>query len=75
MKVKLLQSYDHHENTKEYLLGEIVDVEDYPNSDFYHIWIKNNLDILPKKICETYVTEKKAKKKQKTTKKRGTNNV
>lgn len=74
MKVKLLQSYDHQENTKEYLLGEIVEVEDYPNSDFYHIWVKNSLDILPKKYCEPYVPEKESKKKQKNTK-RGTKHV
>lgn len=69
MKIILTQPYDHPENTREYIFGEIVEVEEHPNSDFYHIWVKNRLDIIPKNACEPYIPKKKTKNIPKTDKK------
>ena len=60
-KVKMLSTYSHPDNKEIYLVHETYNVEDPEFSDFYHKWINNHLDIIPKNVCELVVNNKKKK--------------
>lgn len=52
MKVKVTLPYYDSEMDKQFVIGEIINVEDKKNSDYYHIWKENKLYLIEKKCCE-----------------------
>lgn len=52
MKVKVTVPYYDEEMDRWFMHGEILNVEDKDNSDFYHIWEKNKLYLIKKNCCE-----------------------
>lgn len=52
MKVKVIQGYHDTHGGKQFKVGDIIDVTVNPNSDWYHIWDKTNLYIIPKEYCK-----------------------
>ena len=50
--VVMVDDYELNINSKTYHKDDIVTIKDENvNSDFYHIWIGNHLDIIPKIMC------------------------
>lgn len=48
----MVDDYELNINSKTYHKDDIVTIKDENvNSDFYHIWIGNHLDIIPKNMC------------------------
>lgn len=48
----MVDDYELNINSKTYHKDDIVTIKDENvNSDFYHIWIENHLDIIPKIMC------------------------
>ena len=48
----MVNDYELNINSKIYRKGDVVTIKDENvNSDFYHIWIGNYLDIIPKIMC------------------------
>ncbi len=52
MVVQVIKEYSHYQNSHDFLVGDILHVEDKANSDFYHIYKGNHLDLIPKDNCE-----------------------
>lgn len=51
MKVKVIEGYHDTHGGKQFKVGDVIEVTNNPNSDWYHIWDKTNLYIIPKKNC------------------------
>lgn len=52
MKVKVIVPYYEKDLDRWFEKGEIINVEDKENSDFYHIWKGNKLYLIKKSNCE-----------------------
>lgn len=52
MKVKVIEGYHDVHGGKKFKVGDIIDVTENQNSDWYHIWDKVSLYIIPKLCCE-----------------------
>ena len=56
MKVKVIKEYyDKYEN-RQFNVGDLINVDNKANSDFYHLWEKKDgkevLYIIPKENCK-----------------------
>lgn len=56
MKIQVIKSYDDWEPNKHFDIGEEYSIKNSDindNSDYYHIWNRSKLWIIPKENCET----------------------
>lgn len=51
MKVAMNEMYDWYGNAWTYVPGVVYEVTAPDNSDFYHMWHGNVLDVIPRSMC------------------------
>ena len=51
LTVLLREDYDNLQNTRFYDKGESLKVDENEYGDYYHLWVDNKLDLIPKKLC------------------------
>ena len=52
MKVRVIKEYFEKDVKRLFKVGEVINVENKENSDFYHIWEKDGLVVIPKENCK-----------------------